>query len=172
MKWSRELKIAKRSMQTALRVVSANLPTPLKASAPLAKGLDFPDLGSFLRPAAPSRQAGQVQEIDDFGSNPGRLRMLAYVPAGGARARAPLVVVLHGCGQSAAEFARATGWTALADELGLTLVMPEQSGRNNQGRCFQWFQPTQIARGEGEALSIRQMVGTAAERFATDPKKI
>jgi poly(hydroxyalkanoate) depolymerase family esterase len=172
MKWSRELTIAKRSMQTALRAVSANLPTPLKSPPPFAKGLDFPDLGSFLRPAAPSRQAGQVEEIDQFGSNPGRLRMLAYVPSGGARAHAPLVVVLHGCGQSAAAFAQATGWTELADELGLVLVMPEQSGRNNHGRCFQWFQPAQIARGEGEALSIRQMAGSAAARFVADPKRI
>jgi poly(hydroxyalkanoate) depolymerase family esterase len=172
MKWSRELKIAKRSMQTALRAVSANLTIPLKTPAPFGKGLDFPDLGSFLRPSSPSREAGHVEEIASFGSNPGRLRMLAYVPSGCAVAKAPMVVVLHGCGQRAADFAHATGWTELADVLGLTLVMPEQSGRNNQGRCFQWFQPAQIARDEGEVLSIREMVGTAIKRFDADPKKV
>jgi poly(hydroxyalkanoate) depolymerase family esterase len=172
MKWSRELTIAKRSLQTALRSVSANLATPLKAQPNFAKALDFPDLGAFLRPHAPSRQGGQPEEIAEFGSNPGRLRMLAYAPQAGAPRNAPLVVVLHGCGQGAASFAHGTGWTALADELGFTLVMPEQSGRNHQGRCFQWFQPAQTARGEGEALSIRQMVATAAERFGADQKRI
>jgi poly(hydroxyalkanoate) depolymerase family esterase len=159
-------------MQTVLRAVSANLASPLKAPVPFARGLDFPDIGSFLRPMAPSHKAGEPEEITEFGSNPGRLRMLAYTPHGGVPAKAPLVVVLHGCGQHAAEFTRAAGWMELADELGLTLVMPEQSGRNHQGRCFQWFQPTQVARGEGEVLSIRQMVGTAVKRFDADPKRV
>ena len=87
--------------------------------------------------------------------------MLTFQPEGGVPANAPLVVVLHGCGQGATEFAEGSGWTALADELGFTLVMPEQNGRNNQGRCFQWFQPAQTTRGDGEALSISEMVGTA-----------
>jgi feruloyl esterase len=176
MKWSRDLKIAKRSMQTALRAVSANLSAPLKSPILLPKGLDLPDLGSFERPfrsAGMARAgAGPAEEIAEFGSNPGRLRMLVHAPVGGAPAKAPLVVVLHGCGQGAVDFASGAGWTKLADELGFTVVMPEQSGRNNQGRCFQWFQPEQIARGKGEALSIRQMVAAAIQRFDADPKRI
>jgi feruloyl esterase len=175
MKWSRDLKIAKRSVQTALRAVSANLPVPLKTPAALAKGLDFPGLRSLERqfPSADVWAAvAPMEDIPEFGSNPGRLRMLAYAPSGGARAGAPLVVVLHGCGQDAVDFARGAGWIDLADELGFTLVMPEQSGKNNQGRCFQWFQPAQTARGNGEALSIRQMVATAIKRFGVDPKRV
>ncbi len=80
--------------------------------------------------------------------------------------------MLHGCTQGAADFARDTGWTALADELHFALIVPEQSGRNHQGRCFQWFQPAQAARGEGEALSIRQMVAAGIERFDADPKRV
>jgi feruloyl esterase len=98
--------------------------------------------------------------------------MLAYAPEGGAPAKAPLIVVLHGCGQGAVDFARGAGWLALADELGVNLVMPEQSGQNNHGRCFQWFQPAHTARGKGEALSIRQMVATAVQRFDADPKRV
>jgi poly(hydroxyalkanoate) depolymerase family esterase len=176
MKWSRDLKIAKRSMRTALRAVSANLSVPLKAPAVFGKGLDFPDLGSFASTfgsVGVSRTGTErAEEIAEFGSNPGRLRMIAYAPEDGARANAPLVVVLHGCGQGAVDFARGAGWTELADELGFTLIMPEQNGQNNQGRCFQWFQPEQIARGKGEALSIRQMVATAVQRFNADPKRV
>ena len=42
-------------------------------------------------------------EINDFGSNPGSLRMFAFVPEHLPRAPA-LVVVLHGCGQNAAGY--------------------------------------------------------------------
>jgi poly(hydroxyalkanoate) depolymerase family esterase len=172
MKWSRELKIAKRSMRTALRAVSATMATPLQATAGLPKALDLPDLTSFGKAFAPTGEAAQADEIAEFGSNPGRLKMLVHTPNGGAAANAPLVVVLHGCGQGAAQFAQGSGWTALADELGFTLITPEQSGRNHQGRCFQWFQPAQTARGKGEAMSIRQMVGTAMKRFDADPKRV
>ena len=42
-------------------------------------------------------------EIGHFGTNPGALRMFAFVPEQLPRAPA-LVVVLHGCGQTAAGY--------------------------------------------------------------------
>src|SRR6188768_1097989 len=69
-------------------------------------------------------EAGLV-EIADFGANFGALRMLVYLPKGLSRG-APLVVVLHGCTQSAAAFDRACGWSDLAPRFGFTLLLPEQ----------------------------------------------
>jgi poly(hydroxyalkanoate) depolymerase family esterase len=172
MKWSRDIKIAKRGMQTALRAVSANLGAHMKMPSPLMKEMDFPKFGAFAKSGMPSTPISAIQEIAEFGGNPGRLRMLVYTPPSGVPADSPLVVLLHGCGQGAADFAQDSGWVALADELRLTLVMPEQSGRNNQARCFQWFQPTQTARDEGEASSIRHMVGTAVRLFQADPHRV
>jgi poly(hydroxyalkanoate) depolymerase family esterase len=51
-------------------------------------------------------------------------------------------------------------------------VLPEQAGENNHGRCFNWFQPTHVRRGSGEAASIRQMVASAVQRFGSDPKRV
>jgi poly(hydroxyalkanoate) depolymerase family esterase len=102
-------------------------------------------------------------EVADFGPNPGRLRMLAY---GSARSpERPLIVLLHGCGQNAADFAVDAGWVALADRLGLSLVLPEQAEANNQGRCFQWYQESDTARDRGEAGSIAAMTRAAVARF-------
>jgi poly(hydroxyalkanoate) depolymerase family esterase len=56
--------------------------------------------------------------------------------------------------------------------LGIPLVLPEQSGANNQGRCFNWFRPLHVRRDSGEALSIRQMVDTAVARFASDSRRV
>src|SRR3712207_1636930 len=70
--------------------------------------------------------AGRVTEIADFGSNPGKLRMLVYAPAR-LPSDAPLVVVLHGCCQDAVGFATDAGWLALAQRLRLALVLPEQT---------------------------------------------
>jgi feruloyl esterase len=79
---------------------------------------------------------------------------------------------LHGCGQSAAAFARDSGWLSLADTSGIPLVLPEQSGENNRGRCFNWFQPVHTSRGQGEVLSIRQMAAAAIHRFDADPARV
>ena len=110
-------------------------------------------------------------EVAVFGSNPGRLTMNLYAPRVIAPA-APLVVVLHGCGQYARDFARDSGWVALVDRLGFPLVLPEQKLENNSGRCFNWFRPGDIKRGSGEVLSIRQMVAVAKRRFATGGRRV
>jgi hypothetical protein len=53
--------------------------------------------------------AAEPRELTGFGSNPGNLRMFSYAPAGLPPA-APLVVLLHGCKQRAASFARDSGF--------------------------------------------------------------
>ncbi|MEJ1095129.1 MULTISPECIES: PHB depolymerase family esterase [unclassified Pseudoxanthomonas] len=102
-------------------------------------------------------------EVTGFGSNPGNLRMFKYVPAG-LPAGAPLVVALHGCSQSAASYDAETGWQMLADRWQFALVLPQQQSANNSSTCFNWFESGDTTRGQGEALSIKQMV----DRMKTD----
>jgi len=72
--------------------------------------------------------------------------------------RAPLVVVLHGCRQTAEGYAAGAGWLALADRFGFALLCPEQVAANNAYCCFNWFEPGDSTRDHGEAASIRQMI--------------
>lgn len=99
--------------------------------------------------------AGTTSTVDDFGDNPGKLRMHFYAPKTPA-ADTSVVVALHGCTQSAQAY-EAAGWNELADERGFYVVYPEQVTSNNFNRCFRWFEPAQIARGAGEAASIAAM---------------
>ena len=134
--------------------------------------------------------AAEPREETGFGSNPGNLRMFSYVPPGVAPA-GPLIVVLHGCKQRAATFARDAGWLAVADDAKLALLLPEQKGlprylhdvyvfpwavalfgANNQNACFNWFEPGHTARDRGEALSIRQMIEAMIARHSVDPSRV
>src|SRR5512146_2144937 len=72
----------------------------------------------------------RLHDLGDFGANPGQLRARAYVPAGLPKG-APLVVVLHGCTQTAATYDDGAGWSTLADEAGFALLFPEQQRANN-----------------------------------------
>lgn len=129
------------------------------------KALDA--LGGAAAEPAPSRLA----EVADFAPNPGNLRMLAYVPAKLGPAPA-LVVVLHGCTQTAAGYDRGTGWSTLADRHGFVLLFPEQRRANNPKTCFNWFDPRHASRGMGEAASIRAMIARMVALHGIDEARI
>ena len=118
--------------------------------------------GASTRSPAEDRD-GRFVEIADFGANPGNLRMLVHAPEPLAP-RPGLVVVLHGCTQTAQAYDHGSGWSTLADAHGFALLYPEQKSANNANTCFSWFDPAHIARDKGEAGSIRNMI----ERMAVD----
>lgn len=106
-----------------------------------------------------------------FSPNPGNLRMFTYVPPA-LKAGAPLVVVLHGCGQTAGGYDFGTGWSQLAARTGFVVLAVEQKALNNPNTCFNWFNPEDIRRGEGEAASIAAMIGTMIKHHALDPSRV
>ena len=110
-----------------------------------------------IKTTAASTNGGELSERIDLEQNPGDLRMFYYIPAGLPQ-NAPLVVVLHGGNQSAADYAVGAGWLSLADRFGFALLCPEQTARNNSLLCFNWFALGDTRRGEGEAASIFYMI--------------
>lgn len=113
----------------------------------------------------------RLAEVTGFGANPGSLRMHLHAPPGLAAGSA-LVVVLHGCGQTAQGYAHGAGWLALADACGFAVLAPEQARGNNMNLCFNWFEPGDVARGAGEAASVAQMVDRAVADHALDPRRV
>jgi poly(hydroxyalkanoate) depolymerase family esterase len=115
--------------------------------------------------------AGRLREVMGFGSNPGRLRMFAYVPNRLPRASA-LVVALHGCTQSAAGYDHGSGWSTLAERHGFALLCPEQQRANNPNTCFTWFHPAHRERARGEAFSIWQMIERMLGDYGIDRSRV
>ncbi|HTM73328.1 MAG TPA: PHB depolymerase family esterase [Pseudolabrys sp.] len=113
----------------------------------------------------------RLREIFDFGSNPGNLRMFGYRPSILADNPA-LVVVLHGCTQTAAAYDLGAGWSTLADRYGFVLLLPEQQRSNNPNGCFNWFRPEQSRRGQGEPHSIRQMIEKSVVDHGIDRRRV
>jgi poly(hydroxyalkanoate) depolymerase family esterase len=114
---------------------------------------------------------GAYHETVDFGDNPGQLRMMSVLPEGLPRG-APLVVALHGCTQTATDYDHGTGWSTLAERYGFALLLPEQRRANNPNTCFSWFQPEDIARGQGEVASIAAMVRAMVAEHGIDARRI
>ncbi|MFH0518741.1 alpha/beta hydrolase family esterase [Streptomyces sp. M41] len=115
--------------------------------------------------------AASLQEVTGFGNNPGALRMFRYVPDGLPTGR-PVVVALHGCTQNASGYGTGSGWTELADRWGFSVVLPQQQSANNLSSCFNWFQNGDIARGQGEAASVSQMVDRQLADVSGDASRV
>lgn len=129
-------------------------------------------VAAHMKAAAPlSADSDHLTETRNFGPNPGALRMFSYLSPG-LPDQCPLVVVLHGCTQSAAGYDLGAGWSTLADRFGFALLLPEQQRSNNPNGCFNWFQSEDIERGFGEAASIRQMVATMVSDRGVDPARV
>jgi poly(hydroxyalkanoate) depolymerase family esterase len=110
-------------------------------------------------------------ETAAFGTNPGALKMFSFVP-NSVPHRPALVVVLHGCGQTAAGYDLGAGWSTLAKRYGFALLMPEQQSSNNAGTCFNWFNPEDAARDAGEACSIRNMIARMVAIHGIDRRRV
>ncbi|MGE3766127.1 MAG: PHB depolymerase family esterase, partial [Kofleriaceae bacterium] len=109
------------------------------------------------------------------GANPGALNAYDYVPADLPQG-APLVVVLHGCTQTAMAMEASAGWNALADEHRFAVLYPEQTTANNPVRCFNWAgeygDTANLVRGEGENRSIISMIDAEIDAHGIDKDRV
>ncbi|MGQ3215779.1 extracellular catalytic domain type 1 short-chain-length polyhydroxyalkanoate depolymerase [Shinella sp.] len=121
------------------------------------------------KPEATTRSI--LRKLDHFGSNPGALTAWHHVPKQMPAAPA-MVVVLHGCTQSAAGYDVGSGWSALAEDYGFVVLFPEQVRQNNANLCFNWFNAADTRRDQGEALSIRQMIAAMVAQHSIDERRI
>jgi poly(hydroxyalkanoate) depolymerase family esterase len=98
-----------------------------------------------------------------------------YVPpraAGVAPAARPLVLMLHGCTQGPDDFAAGTQMNALARELGVIVLYPEQTQHANAQKCWNWFKPQHQQRGRGEPAVLAALTQSIAARHHADPTRV
>ncbi|WP_236073110.1 extracellular catalytic domain type 1 short-chain-length polyhydroxyalkanoate depolymerase [Streptomyces tardus] len=156
-------------MRTSLRLLTTLGAALAVAAAPTAV------LAQPAQPASEERQSqprtAQLEPVADFGSNPGALSMYRYAPEG-LPAGSPVVVVLHGCAQGAADYFDGAGWQQAADTHGFAVVAPQQQAANNASRCFNWFEPGDTSRDSGETASILRMVDHTLEAYGGDASRV
>jgi poly(3-hydroxybutyrate) depolymerase len=115
--------------------------------------------------------AAALEPVDDFGENPGDLQMYLHQPAEFTD-HLPLVVALHGCRQTAADFDDETGLKALAEEIPFLLLLPEQTEKNMARRCFRWYDTEDNRPGRGESASILAMIDKVIDDEGVDPARV
>lgn len=127
----------------------------------------------FLQCSNVFSQDSSLVHIDHFGINPGNLKMFIYPDEQKKdTSLKPLLVVLHGCGQSVDEIAQLTGWNKLASLNDFIVLYPHQKVLNNVSTCFNWFRNADINKGQGECESIYRMILYMKEHYPVDSNRI
>jgi len=97
---------------------------------------------------------------------------VVYVPKNAPRwKRVPLVVLIHGCKQTADDIARGTRIAEFADREGMVVLLPAQKKSANPWRCWNWFE-RRTSRGEGEAAIVAAQIRTVRRRYRVDRKRV
>ncbi|SDD29876.1 extracellular catalytic domain type 1 short-chain-length polyhydroxyalkanoate depolymerase [Paraburkholderia lycopersici] len=92
-----------------------------------------------------------------------------YVPAGATSGTGmPLVVMLHGCKQTAESFAAGTRICRLADRSGFAVLLPEQAKTAHAQRCWHWHGD----HAQSEAPAIVSLVDAIVRAHGFDSARV
>ena len=152
--------------------------TRRKSPAPLDGMRDFSGLGlrGPIRRAPPSASdiapEGTRFIEGTFSNAAGSRTYKLFIPSRYQGQPLPLVVMLHGCTQSADDFAAGTRMNFLAEEQNCFVVYPEQPSGANQAKCWNWFRTGDQQRGGGEPSLIAGITRQIMRDHAIDPKRV
>jgi poly(hydroxyalkanoate) depolymerase family esterase len=158
-----------------------NLPSWARGGA----GASMPDWAARFDPrhaGAGAAARGPAQRPDpaapgeflhgSFSGPTGTRRYRLYVPARPADGPRPLVVMLHGCTQNAADFATGTTMNRLGEEHGCLVLYPDQERSANSSNCWNWFDAAHQGRDQGEAGIIAGMTREVLKEHGADPRRV
>ncbi|WEF33293.1 extracellular catalytic domain type 1 short-chain-length polyhydroxyalkanoate depolymerase [Pseudoduganella chitinolytica] len=169
-------KLGRTQRKAAGKVVAGLLALPAVTAPPPRKVARRPAAARVRTPAvAPGKWLAGQEIVAVPGLPPRRMRYWLYLPhtvsaqalAGGL----PLVVMLHGCHQSATEFAEGTRMNLLAEKHGYAVLYPQQSASVHAQRCWRWFDRA-TQQGGGDVQPVAAVLARVLERYPIDRRRI
>ena len=172
--WLRSLRSISKTQRAQSRLMKSLLPKPARNPTVRKTPALLPKPPGGLAKAAKSARKPATQTAPRAAPLPGswkpsyfsaisparaasgkRMAYWLYLPSGASAGAAnrlqalPLVVMLHGCQQTAPDFATATRMNQLAERKGFAVLYPQQSAASDAHRCWHWYQRT-IQKGQGD----------------------
>lgn len=128
-------------------------PAPVSAATPVASGKW---LASHLSGHGAMRRMSYWLYLPDHPPTPEAL---------------PLIVMLHGCDQSATQFAQGTRMNYWAQQRGCAVLYPQQSRTAHPNRCWKWYDRA-TQEGGGDVGLIVAIVRKVMAGYPIDPGRI
>ncbi|MES2760270.1 MAG: PHB depolymerase family esterase [Pseudomonadota bacterium] len=128
-------------------------------------------------PAAPATGKWLASYLSGI-SERGTLRRMSYwlyLPdrplAETADGSLPLIVMLHGCEQTATLFAQGTRMNQLAETAGYAVLYPQQSVSTHRHRCWKWYDRA-TQQGGGDVPMIVGIINKVMANYPIDRSRI
>ncbi|MBC8118649.1 MAG: PHB depolymerase family esterase [Burkholderiaceae bacterium] len=123
-----------------------------------------------IRFSPPSRSSSGRTTEGRFGNAP-RRKYVLYLPLAPKYARSPLLVLLHGCQQTAETFAAGTRMNQAAEDAGVAVLYPQQSLSANALRCWNWFSRPELD-PRGDAAEIAALTRQVIQENSIDATRV
>ena len=119
--------------------------------------------GRFPLPGATGQTAAQGMQFWLYLPDP--------VAEDSARDGWPLVVMLHGCHQTATQFAQGTRMNHMAEDKGYAVLYPQQPVSVQAQRCWRWYDRA-TQEGGGDTHVLAALIGSVCDQHAIDRRRI
>jgi len=144
---------------------------PAKAASTRPQVSPTPKLGAPALPILPGSWRKSIFTLPGEGIAPAkRLLYWLYQPSGIAAEPRPLVVMLHGCKQTATDFAASTRMNQLAERKGFAVLYPQQSPAADSHRCWHWYKRA-TQQGAGDVRLIAAIIRQVQEKHQLDASR-
>lgn len=172
--YQRNLKAFARAARASTRPVRAKAASKLRTAPRKAAVAKMPSTARTPRPAGkpvPSRG----EWMSGVAPGPaGARRFHAYVPAGLALRpgeKLPLLVMLHGCGQTGRDIAAVSRMNRLAARQRFLVLYPEQERMANAHGCWNWFE-RRNGKAQAEAATLLAAIDRVAATHPVDLARV
>lgn len=142
-------------------------PSRLRADVPVADGSACPTAPDGRRVGRLIGRFGAGQAVEGVDCH-----YMLYEPAFRTAGPAPLLVMLHGCNQGAAEFAAGTRMNEVAEDSGVVVLYPEQSMGAHALRCWNWYALQDVSNSAGDAALIARLTRRVMQDQDIDPARV
>jgi len=100
-----------------------------------------------------------------------RMSYWLYLPNNRSENGMPLVVMLHGCQQTATQFAQGARMNLHAEKMGCAVLYPQQLVSSHSHRCWKWYERA-TQDGGGDVPTIIGIVHKVLMQYAIDRSRI
>lgn len=147
------------------------------SAAPRAKagGGTAPSVAMHVPPSPGKWLASHFSSAPGVGTPARRMSYWLYLPSNPPEETRlkglPLLVMLHGCQQTATQFAQGTRMNQWAEQMGYAVLYPQQLVSVQAQRCWKWYDRA-TQEGGGDVPVIVGMINKVMSQYAIDRSRI
>ena len=135
-------------------------------------GIPAASAGGCSRAVAPVNAPASGQVLSNtYNGTAGKRAWRLYVPARPTVPRT-MLVLLHGCLQTASDIAAGSRMDAVAEANGFLVLYPEQDVAANPRRCWNWFEEAHQRRDSGEPGLLAALIADVVTTHHVDPNSV